>query len=189
MGTTLKHILCPVDGSDTALRAVQFAAGIAKDAGAALEIVAVLDLGQLEFMDTVHLNDEQLDEWQEDLKEKILADAVAAITDSGISSTTTLLQRTGREDAGEARGAGPHHDDGHRKVRPLGARSLHSGERELGVREAQHEAGRRSSVGTTTPARRIGVRKPPTTLTARSVPCASRQSPTDESACASRRPH
>ena len=85
-------ILVPVDGSASSHHAVQFAARLAAHLGASLELVTVLDLGQLDFYDGMYRTVEQIEDWQERLREQVLEEAIALLPTGGAPVTTTMLK-------------------------------------------------------------------------------------------------
>lgn len=87
----ITRVLVPVDGSDCAQRALAFAVDLARCQGAALDIVTVLDIGQLDYHDTMLLTDEQLDRWQEQVRADILAGALERVPE-GLAVTSHVLR-------------------------------------------------------------------------------------------------
>ena len=72
---SVDRILVPIDGSEASFRAVDFANTLADASLAKVEVVTVLDLGQLDVYDGFYMNQDQLDTWQEQLKTDILEQA------------------------------------------------------------------------------------------------------------------
>lgn len=87
---SIKSILVPVDGSEPSMRAVAFAGSLARGLGAEVELVTVLDLGQLDFFDGVHHTLDQVEGWQEKVRTEILVHAQGTLT--GVTSKVTLLR-------------------------------------------------------------------------------------------------
>jgi nucleotide-binding universal stress UspA family protein len=92
MTLKLNTILVPVDGSDPSYRALDFAVGLAGVTGAILEIVSVVDIGQVDVYDGFYLNEDQVDEWQSHIKEAVLEKAVARVPEGGPAYRTRLLR-------------------------------------------------------------------------------------------------
>jgi nucleotide-binding universal stress UspA family protein len=86
----IKNILVPIDGSEPAMRAVEFAGELAKGLGAEVELVTVLDLGQLDFFDGMYQTLDQVENWQEKVRTEILEQAQKQLV--GVSSKITLLR-------------------------------------------------------------------------------------------------
>ncbi len=72
---SVDRILVPVDGSEASFRAVEFANTLADASLAKVEVVTVLDLGQLDVYDGFYMNQEQLETWQEHVRNDILEQA------------------------------------------------------------------------------------------------------------------
>ncbi|MEL6346875.1 MAG: universal stress protein [Myxococcota bacterium] len=88
----IQKILVPVDGSEPALRALNFAVEVATAMGASLELVTVLDLGQLDFYDGMYRTIEQIESWQEEIRSDILMRALDTLPDDRPPTTTTMLK-------------------------------------------------------------------------------------------------
>ena len=86
----IKSILVPVDGSEPAVRAVAFAAELAKGLGAEVELVTVLDLGQLDIYEGMYQTLDPSENWQEKVRTEILEQAQATL--AGVPSKVTLLR-------------------------------------------------------------------------------------------------
>jgi len=89
---SFSKILVPVDGSEPSTRALQFAVRLAEETGATIELVTVLDLGQLDFYDGMYRTIEQVEHWQERLRERVIAEALATIPEGGPPVETVLLK-------------------------------------------------------------------------------------------------
>ena len=76
---SIQRILVPVDGSEAALRALDFAGQLALALGASLDVVTVLSLGELDFYDGMYLTLDQVEGWQTQLKAEILTKATLRI--------------------------------------------------------------------------------------------------------------
>ncbi len=85
-----RRIVVAIDGSESSWRALDEAARLGAAMSLPLELVTVIDLGQLEFMDTVHLKDGQLEAWQERVRSETLHLAAGRVDDA-VEVTTTLL--------------------------------------------------------------------------------------------------
>lgn len=93
MSLKIDTILVPVDGSEPSNRAVDFAAGLAAATGASLEIVTVVDVGQVDVYDAFYLTDEQLDQRQAHMQSEVLEKAAARVPESlGLEVSTRLLR-------------------------------------------------------------------------------------------------
>lgn len=86
------HLLVPVDGSEPAKRALRYAISLSAQTGATIELLAVLDVGQLDFYDGMYRTVEQVEHWQEKLREQVLDDARAEIPAHGARVLTTMLK-------------------------------------------------------------------------------------------------
>jgi len=89
-----RHILVPLDGSDTSKRALQEALGLAREQGARLELVHVME-------DILFLENEAYINYAEVRKsvraggEKILAQAQSAVEQAGVPAEQKLLEAGG----------------------------------------------------------------------------------------------
>ena len=92
MPTNFKLILVPVDGSDASMRAVDLGVQLAEALDAALEVVTVLDLGQLDFYDGMYMSLEQIESWQERVRNDILEAAMARVPDDGLKASFELVR-------------------------------------------------------------------------------------------------
>lgn len=91
MTNTHAPILVPVDGSEAALRAASFAAELAKSTGRPLELVAVLDIIQLDPDAGLVISEEQKNTVRGKFRSAVLDVHTAALPkDAGV--TTTLLE-------------------------------------------------------------------------------------------------
>ena len=86
----IKTIMVPIDGSEPSTRAMTFAAELAGPLGAEVELVTVMDLGQLDFYDNMYQTAEELEQWQARIQSDVLQ--VAADQLDGIRCKTTLLR-------------------------------------------------------------------------------------------------
>lgn len=75
VSAAIDRILVPLDGSDPSFAALDFAAGLAGALGATLDVVTVVDLGQLDFYDGMYHTPEQVDAIQTRVKQDILDQA------------------------------------------------------------------------------------------------------------------
>lgn len=75
----IHRILVPVDGSAPAVAALEHAVAIATATGAALDVVTVVDLGQLDFYDGMFHTPEQVDAIQTRVKQDVLDTAQAQV--------------------------------------------------------------------------------------------------------------
>ena len=92
MSNAIKYVMVPIDGSMSSTRALDFATQLAADTGAVVEIVTVIDLGQLDFIQTLHLTDAQLDKWQSNVRTEVLESAAKhAAETEGVTVTTSML--------------------------------------------------------------------------------------------------
>ncbi len=89
---SLQHILVAIDGSEPSARAVALAAELARASVATLEIITVMDLGQLEFLETHLLTEEQLRIWQARQRKEVLQEAADSLPDDTPPPTLHLLQ-------------------------------------------------------------------------------------------------
>lgn len=89
---SIQNILVAVDGSEPSDRAVDLAASLARATLATLEIVTVIDLGQLEFLETHLLTDEQLRIWQARQRKEVLQAAQDRLPDDLPPPTLHMLQ-------------------------------------------------------------------------------------------------
>ena len=87
-----QHVFCPVDGSDSSLRALDVAAGMAAGSGVKLTVATVLDLGQLDFYDGIWLTAKQVESWQEKLKGETLARARERLEARGVAAELLMLR-------------------------------------------------------------------------------------------------
>ena len=85
-------ILVAVDGSDAALRAMARAVELGGALGAELDVISVLDLGQLEFYDGFYMTDDQLEAWQARLKKDALDAALERVPRSGPKTSTRVVR-------------------------------------------------------------------------------------------------
>ncbi len=93
MSLKIDTILVPVDGSGPSERAVDFAAGLAAATGAALELVTVIDIGQVDVYEGFYLTEEQLDQRRAHLQAEVLERAAARVDPAlGLSLRTRLLR-------------------------------------------------------------------------------------------------
>ncbi len=88
----LQRILVPVDGSEPSDRALDFAVYLATLSGAEVDVVTVLDLGQLDFYDGMYMTLDQVEAWQDRLKQHTLDAAMARIPDDGPAATFEVLR-------------------------------------------------------------------------------------------------
>lgn len=88
----LQKIMVPVDGSAPSNHALDFAVSLASALNATVEIVTVLDLGQLDFFDGMYRTTDQIELWQEKVKAEILNGALARVPEDGPEVITTLLR-------------------------------------------------------------------------------------------------
>jgi len=88
---TISRILVAVDGSEPSLHAVDLAALLARSTQASLELVSVLDLGQLEYLQTQLLTDEQLRLWHSGQRRAVLDEAHARLPKDLPPPTLRLL--------------------------------------------------------------------------------------------------
>jgi len=88
--TTLTRILAPVDGSESALRALHVADALAQQSAAVLDIVTVVDLRSLDLYEQVGLTDEQIASLEARVRETILEPARASTSSKG--RTARLLK-------------------------------------------------------------------------------------------------
>lgn len=86
------HLLVPIDGSEPAQRALQYALQLSAQTGATVELVAVLDISQLDFYDGMYRTVEQVEHWQQKLREQVLDEARAQIPAHGARILTTMLK-------------------------------------------------------------------------------------------------
>ena len=89
---SIKRVLVPLDGSESGWNALKFAAELCADLGAELELVTVMDLGQLEFFDGMYRSHEQVERWQEHLREQILSQAISQLPEGTPTPRSTLLR-------------------------------------------------------------------------------------------------
>jgi nucleotide-binding universal stress UspA family protein len=75
----IHRILVPVDGSAPSVAALEHAVTIASATGAALDVVTVVDLGQLDFYDGMFHTPEQVDAIQTRVKQDVLDTAEAHV--------------------------------------------------------------------------------------------------------------
>ena len=88
---TLKKILVPTDGSESANRALDYATNLAMATGAALDILTVVDLRQVDIYEGFYLTDAQLQHIETEAQEKILEVAKARVGDS-VDVNTRLMK-------------------------------------------------------------------------------------------------
>lgn len=105
MNTQQEKILVPVDGSEAADRALDFAVLLGTGLGLPLDVVTVLDLSQVDVYDGFYLTDRQLEELQTKARSDILERAAARVPEGGPSVSTRLLRgraaRVLEEEAGK----------------------------------------------------------------------------------------
>lgn len=89
---SIKTIMVPVDGSEPSQRALAFAITLAGPLDAELELVTVMDLGQLDFFDGMSETLNQLDDWQDKLQREVLQPALDSIPDGGPRAKTLILR-------------------------------------------------------------------------------------------------
>lgn len=87
----MKKLLVPVDGSNAALRATQAAAALAKLAGGAVHLVHVHEEPLIYGEIAVYVPREKMEALQRAHSEAILANAEAALRDSGVPCTREVL--------------------------------------------------------------------------------------------------
>jgi len=75
------RILVGIDGSEASLRAFDFAARLAHDQEAVLDVVSVIDLDQLAFIDFHMFTDSQLDSIQKRARTRVIDDFVSRLPD------------------------------------------------------------------------------------------------------------
>jgi nucleotide-binding universal stress UspA family protein len=73
--TVIDRILVPLDGSEPSFAALDFAATLAGALSAKLDVVTVVDLGQLDFYDGMYHTPEQVDAIQTRVKQDVLDQA------------------------------------------------------------------------------------------------------------------
>lgn len=88
----ITRIMVPTDGSESSVRAVAFAAQAAAAFGAAVEIVTVMDPGQLDFFEAIEFGAEGDASWNARIQETILAPALSCIDEQGQSVSTRILK-------------------------------------------------------------------------------------------------
>ena len=88
----MERILVAIDGSEASFRAVDFASHLADRTLAELEVVTVLDLGQLDVYDGFYLTTEQVTAWQERHKSHVLEQARARAENALELPELTLLR-------------------------------------------------------------------------------------------------
>jgi len=88
----MERILVAIDGSEASFRAVDFASHLADRTLAELEVVTVLDLGQLDVYDGFYLTTEQVTAWQERHKAHVLEQAGARAENALELPELTLLR-------------------------------------------------------------------------------------------------
>lgn len=89
---SVSKILVAVDGSDAGLRAMAKAVELGAALGAELDVISVLDLGQLEFYDGFYMNDEQLEAWQTRLKKETLDAAMERVPRTGPKTSARMVR-------------------------------------------------------------------------------------------------
>jgi nucleotide-binding universal stress UspA family protein len=87
---SIHRILVPIDGSAPATAALEHAIFIATATGAALDVVTVVDLGQLNFYDGMYRTPEQVDAIETRVKQDVLDGAVATVADR-VPATYSVL--------------------------------------------------------------------------------------------------
>lgn len=75
----IHRILVPIDGSPPAVAALEHAITVAGATGAAMDVVTVVDLGQLDFYDGMFHTPEQVDAIQTRVKQDVLDSAVGLV--------------------------------------------------------------------------------------------------------------
>lgn len=88
----LQRILVPIDGSEPSRAALDFGVALANACGAAIEVVTVVDLGQLDYYDGMYRSIPQLEAWQADIKRGILDAACETIPEDGPDWTSRLMR-------------------------------------------------------------------------------------------------
>ncbi len=78
----VRRILVPLDGSESSTRALDHACALAEALEAQLDLVTVLSLGELDFYDGMYLTLDQIERWQGQLKDDILADALERVPET-----------------------------------------------------------------------------------------------------------
>lgn len=97
-----KRILVPVDGSDTATKALVAALQMARDSGGSVRVIHVLeDLAQVIAYDPYGAYPGDLSKVLRDSGQKVLADAMAVARASGVPTEEHLVEASGQR-LGEA---------------------------------------------------------------------------------------
>lgn len=89
---TIKTIMVPLDGSEPSLRALDFAAGLAAPLGATIELVTVMDMGQLSFFEGMDASLSRDDSWKQKLQQEIIQPALERIQDGSLNVQAQTLQ-------------------------------------------------------------------------------------------------
>ncbi|MFT4978552.1 MAG: nucleotide-binding universal stress UspA family protein [Myxococcota bacterium] len=89
---SIKTIMVPVDGSEPSTRALDFALQIAGPLGATLDLVTVMDLGQLDFFDGLEQTLDKLDDWEARLSRDVLQPAIERAAAAGAEGHPTVLR-------------------------------------------------------------------------------------------------
>jgi nucleotide-binding universal stress UspA family protein len=86
----IHRILVPIDGSDPSNAALEHAVTVARATGAALDVVTVVDLGQLDFYDGMYRTPEQVDAVQTRVKQEVLDAAEQRVGDRAPATYSVL---------------------------------------------------------------------------------------------------
>jgi nucleotide-binding universal stress UspA family protein len=91
MNVSIDRILVPVDGSEAAAYALEYAIYLAKLAGAALELVTVLELSPAEIATFEARSGKSVATLDEDLEAEVLAPIRRYVAEAGVEVTTRVL--------------------------------------------------------------------------------------------------
>jgi len=77
-----KRVLVPIDGSEPSFRALSLGAQMARDLGASLDIISVIDLKHVDAFDGYMMSEEQFEELKVAVKEEVLEQAKKRLPDN-----------------------------------------------------------------------------------------------------------
>lgn len=89
--STTPRILVPIDGSEAADRALDWAVAYARTHAARVDVVTVLDLGHIYAYQGLGVPELPIVEWQSDLKRTVIDRALERVVEADVASTGEVL--------------------------------------------------------------------------------------------------